>query len=817
VLAVDPQTSAILYACTGTGDGVFKSTDGGANWSPSNTGLPNESIWTLVIDPQVPATIYAGTAGGVFKSTNGGASWSARNAGLPNPSEADALVTLAIDPQTPTTLYAGTSRQGVFKSTDAGGSWSPSNAGLADQFIRALAVDPQAPATLYAAGSDLGGLVKSTNGGASWSASNAGLLDYFVTALAIDSQVPTTVYAGTSGGGTFRSTDGGASWRPSNAGLVALEILAVAVDPLAPATLYTSSSGGGVFKSTNGGAGWSASHAGLPNRSIETLAVDPKTAGTVYAGTSDPVEALRVFKSTDGGASWGPTGTSLPFHPCQAGFCFERFSLLIIDPQTPAILYAGTSGGLFKSTNGGITWSLSRGAAPPEPTPTMPAYGRIMALAIDPKTPTSVYSAEIGAGAVVKSTDGGQSWSASNLGLENRWTSALAIDAQTPAILYAGTDDGVFKSTNGGSSWSPSNVGLPSYVPALTLAIDPQTPTTLYVGTYGYGVFKSADGGASWSPVTVGFSSLVRAWGVFRGLAVNPRGTCLHAATGTGTFGFATRIDAICLPPPPLVAALSTTSQVVSVGAPARTFATVDNVSGSATNAEPDGVDGVSCGVTQLTGAPTLFTFQAVDPATDQPVAQLNTPVDIPPATGQKFRVTLTPSAPVCPTEILFGFNCTNSRVADVLVGRNTLLLSAGSPAECGVSVTVTANRASFVVGQTLIAGGSVTNPGLSGVAADFYAGVVRPDGSIQFVTPSGLEGGHVSDLGSFRPLAVNASMATPFSVSQSSVFTHQWTADDQRGPYVFFVLAVKTGALAGGTVGADQVLKLATATFAFP
>jgi hypothetical protein len=87
------------------GGGVFKSTNGGTNWSAVNTGLTNTYVYALAIDPATPTTLYAGTwGGGVFKSTNGGTNWSAVNTGLTN----TYVWALAIDPATPTTLYAGT-------------------------------------------------------------------------------------------------------------------------------------------------------------------------------------------------------------------------------------------------------------------------------------------------------------------------------------------------------------------------------------------------------------------------------------------------------------------------------------------------------------------------------------------------------------------------------------------------------------------------------------------------------------------------------------------------------------------------------------
>ena len=90
---------------------MFKSTDGGGNWSAVNTGLTNTDVRALAIDPATPATLYAGTyGGGVFKSMNGGGNWTAVNTGLTN----TYVFALAIDPATPATLYAGTSGGGVF-------------------------------------------------------------------------------------------------------------------------------------------------------------------------------------------------------------------------------------------------------------------------------------------------------------------------------------------------------------------------------------------------------------------------------------------------------------------------------------------------------------------------------------------------------------------------------------------------------------------------------------------------------------------------------------------------------------------------------
>jgi photosystem II stability/assembly factor-like uncharacterized protein len=95
---------------------------------------------SLSIDPSTPTTLYAGTTIGIYKSVNGGSNWSRINSSF-------RVQVLIIDPTTPTTLYAG-AINGVFKSTDGGSNWVA--AGLTGANIRALAIDPVMPSTLYA-------------------------------------------------------------------------------------------------------------------------------------------------------------------------------------------------------------------------------------------------------------------------------------------------------------------------------------------------------------------------------------------------------------------------------------------------------------------------------------------------------------------------------------------------------------------------------------------------------------------------------------------------------------------------------------------
>ena len=202
-LAIDPVQPTTLYRGEFPG-GVFKSTNSGATWFESNVGLPHQplglvggDVFAIAIDPSTTATLYAGTNAGVFKTTDGGADWSPVNtAGLASTT----VFALSLDPQNPDVVYAGTGA-GVFRSSTGGASWIAANSGLTNTEVLALTIDPSSVNTLYA-GTFGGGVFKSSDAGTSWNAINDGLSNLYVRSLAID---PSGIHlhAGTSGGGVF--------------------------------------------------------------------------------------------------------------------------------------------------------------------------------------------------------------------------------------------------------------------------------------------------------------------------------------------------------------------------------------------------------------------------------------------------------------------------------------------------------------------------------------------------------------------------------------------------------------------------------------
>ena len=538
-LAIDPDNHSVVYA--GTNGGVLKSTDGGVHWSPVNAGLPQPTaafvnggpyIRSLAIDPQHTATVYAGVSflgdelfaepsgRGVYRSDDGGNSWRAANTGIEN----RIPYALAIDPTTPTTLFAGVKfgpigPAHVFRSTDGGASWSLVLGGF--DFANALAIDPQTPAMAYAGTSS--GVFKTTDGGTTWAQMTVGLTGGIVTALAISPADSSVVYAATRGGGVFKSVNAGESWTPINTGLTSLLVTALAVDVQSPSTLYAGLETGAVFKTTDQGAAWTPVNNGLAASRINNLAVDPETRKIVYAAT----ERRGVFKTVNGGNQWSQTALSTirvfsvaidstaakTFVGEDRGRVYMRsdegawtlvdlgpnvqppetlvpglqVNALAIDPLVPTTAYAGAIGGLFKTTDGGASWSR------------VLAF-QIYTVALDPVVPLTVYAGGNGAH---KSVDGGATWTQINQGLGGGRLRSLAVDPQTPTTLYAGMQ-GLFKSVDGGSNWAPAMAGLPQSFEVGALAIDPRATSTIYVGLRGSGVFKSTDGGASWSPSSNG-------------------------------------------------------------------------------------------------------------------------------------------------------------------------------------------------------------------------------------------------------------------------------------------------------------------------
>jgi photosystem II stability/assembly factor-like uncharacterized protein len=156
-VAVHPQSSEIVYAATT--QGVMVSLTGGDQWIPlgPRNGLGyGIFVLAIAIRPDAPHVLYAATGGdGIYKSLNGGIDWTPVNAGL----ESRSILTVLIDPNRPNTIYAATAGSGVFVSDDGGAVWSPLREGLFNGIVTSLALDPVTAGVLYA-GTEGGGVFR---------------------------------------------------------------------------------------------------------------------------------------------------------------------------------------------------------------------------------------------------------------------------------------------------------------------------------------------------------------------------------------------------------------------------------------------------------------------------------------------------------------------------------------------------------------------------------------------------------------------------------------------------------------------------------
>lgn len=354
-LAIHPQAPTTWIAILADGLGsLYKSEDGGQTWAELHTtGFKATSIRQLVIDPQIPGTLYLSASNfnvsEVFKSTDNGTSWTPLDLPTSDDPNLTAQVSFwAMDAQTSPTLYLGLSWSNalehlVYKSTDGGQTWLEI---YTDVGLVQLTIDPTSPANLYLL-KNLDGqtqVIKSTDGGETWV--EMGRLpnvwgDYQGDRLFVDPQTPTTLWALNSHT-LYQSTSAGGSWQPVEWSLPGEGTLEdFLIDPRTPTTFFATLAGdaGGVYKSTDSGQTWHAPGVGLPpltqfQNDITAFAIDPATPSIIYLA----IRGLGVFRSLDGGENW------VAINP-------EPFSILIntlvLDSTTPNTLYLSTAEGLW--------------------------------------------------------------------------------------------------------------------------------------------------------------------------------------------------------------------------------------------------------------------------------------------------------------------------------------------------------------------------------------------------------------------------------------------------------------------------------------
>ena len=178
----------------------------------------------------------------------------------------------------------------------------------------------------------------------------------------------------------------------------------------------------------------------------------------------------------------------------------DAIVVIALHPKNPDILYVATNDYIYKSRDEGRTW---------EAISHRMSHSRVIALALDPVYPATVYAGTKG-DAVYKSYDGGQRWISQRTGLDDVTVTSvvnqLVFDPTDNVSLFAATTMGVFESKDGGDSWKKRMNGMKEILMVVTLAIDQGRPDVMYAGTSG-GVYKSLDRAGTWAKVHQGLIS----------------------------------------------------------------------------------------------------------------------------------------------------------------------------------------------------------------------------------------------------------------------------------------------------------------------
>jgi photosystem II stability/assembly factor-like uncharacterized protein len=241
-----------------------------------------------------------------------------------------------------------------------------------------------------------------------------------------------------------------------------------------------------------------------PPAILANIAADARSH-TIYVGTVGG----GVIKSSDGGATFRAVNNGLPGGKAISG--------LAMSPDDPNVVYVNTQfDGFYKTVDGGAHWTGGN-------------WGGLN-LVMDPNDPKVMYGASGPIDYLLKTTDGGETWSYVADGLGDASVFAIAIDPRNSNVLYAGSaGQGAFKSVDAGTTWKPISIDSNVNV----ILVDPDNSNIVYAGTDGHGVFKSVNGGRSFarigSPKVTSILSLAKS------------GQTLYA--GTATQGVSESVD----------------------------------------------------------------------------------------------------------------------------------------------------------------------------------------------------------------------------------------------------------------------------------
>ncbi len=526
-MAMDPSNPQVVYAAMwqmsrshwtfssgGPGSGIYKTTDGGANWTNIShaAGLPTGIFGRvgIAVAPSQPNVVYAliqadyqGQAGGLFRSDDAGQNWTLINDSMDITQRAFYYSNVYVDPKDPNTIYLP--NVGVYVSRDKGKTLTALHPPHGDNHV--LWINPNNPEILIE-GND-GGASVSLNGGKAWSSEDNQPTGQFYHAN-LDDQFPFHIY----GAQQDRSSVEGPS--------------AVAAGGIPP--VWTNITGGEMsWVVPTPGEPWITYGSGYysmewkENRRTElSTNVSPwpdykfGLAGTeekyrfgwnhhpvVFAPGNDKellMGANVLFETLDAGIHWKVISPDLtrndkskqgrPGGPISADVTgeemFDTLSSIAFSPLTDNVIWTGSDDGLvYVTTDAGGHWSQVR-------PPTMPDWSVI--TCIEPSH-TKAGTAYVSASRfdwddfhpyVYKTADYGKHWTEITTGLpEDQYLESVREDPKEPNLLFAGTSGTVYFSQDGGQNWRPLSLNLPA-VRVNDIEIQPQQHAVV-LATFGRG------------------------------------------------------------------------------------------------------------------------------------------------------------------------------------------------------------------------------------------------------------------------------------------------------------------------------------------
>lgn len=483
----DPVNPNTIYIGAAFG-GVWKSTNGGNNFSPMTDFEPSLSSGSVAIDPTNNNIVYYGTGEatysavsyyglGVLKSTNGGVNWVNHTGNLPNLTYCSRLV---IRPGFPNQIFAAMGTGGLYKSTNAGVNWILAVPGRCDDVV----FSPNG-LNAYIIGSGTGYRV-STDGGETFIQNNT-LTMRTRNHIAICKNFPNILYCATYQGSsinTFKSTDGGVTFNPIAVGTdfngsQAWYDFYIHVNPFDPDFAYVGSID--IWRTTNGGT------------SFQNI-TNGYSGGVVHVDQHNldfhPVNSNEMISVNDGGI-WKSTDRGTTWINLNEGLSLTQFYRIAADPSNADHILGGTQDNGTQRTLGTLNWIAAFGGD----------GGEVCFHAVNPQ----YILGETQNNGVRRSQNGGNSWQSATSGLTGTgaWVGPLISHPATAGVFYTARQQ-VFRTDSWGAGWVPISSGTSGTI--RELAISRNNPSVMFA-TVSSSVFRSTNEGVNFTNVTTGLPS----------------------------------------------------------------------------------------------------------------------------------------------------------------------------------------------------------------------------------------------------------------------------------------------------------------------